>query len=109
MANQQGGPLAGKVVIVTGARGGFGGPSAVRTARDGAAVVLAARDSATLSKIVEEVTQAGGKAISFPVDLRSPEAAAAVVDAAIRAYGKIDSVVNNAGAPKHGDFFELSE
>lgn len=109
MANQEGGPLAGKVIIVTGASRGIGRAIAVRTARDGAAVVLTARDSATLSKTVEEVTRAGGKAVSFPVDLRSPVAAAAVVDAAIRAYGKIDSVVNNAGATKHGDFFELSE
>jgi NAD(P)-dependent dehydrogenase (short-subunit alcohol dehydrogenase family) len=109
MVNERERLLAGKVVIVTGASRGIGRAIALRTARDGATVVLAARDPATLAKAVEEIKKDGGAAMAFPVDLRSPEAAAALVEAVIRAYGKIDSIVNNAGATKHGDFFELSE
>ena len=109
MANEQGKALAGKVVIVTGASRGIGRAIALRIARDGARVVLAARDAATLGKVVEEITKPGGTAFAFPADLRDPEAPTGVVRAAVQAYGRIDSIVNNAGATKHGDFFELTE
>lgn len=109
MTNGQARPLAGKVIIVTGASRGIGRAIALRIARDGAKVVLAARDAANLAKVVDEITRGGGTAMPIATDLRSPEAPAAVVEAAMRAYAKIDSVVNNAGATKHGDFFELSE
>jgi NAD(P)-dependent dehydrogenase (short-subunit alcohol dehydrogenase family) len=109
MGNEQGKPLAGRVIIVTGASRGIGRAIAVRIARDGAKVVLAARDGAMLARVVDEIAKSGGTATAFATDLRSSEAPAAVVQAAIQAYGKIDSIVNNAGATKHGDFFELSE
>jgi len=109
MANEREKPLAGKVVIVTGASRGIGRAIALRIARDGARVVLAARDAATLGKVVEEITKSGGTALAFPADLRDSAAPAAVVRAAVQAYGRIDSIVNNAGATKHGDFFELTE
>jgi NAD(P)-dependent dehydrogenase (short-subunit alcohol dehydrogenase family) len=109
MTNENNGPLAGKVIIVTGASRGIGRAIALHIARDGAKVVLAARDAATLSKVVDEITKRGGEATSFAADLRLPEVPAAVVEATLLAYGKINSVVNNAGATKHGDFFDLSE
>jgi NAD(P)-dependent dehydrogenase (short-subunit alcohol dehydrogenase family) len=109
MSNGQDGPLAGKVIVVTGASRGIGRAIALRIARDGAKVVLAARDAATLAKVVDEITKHGGTATALPIDLRSPDAADAVVNEALQAYGRIDSIVNNAGATKHGDFFELSE
>jgi NAD(P)-dependent dehydrogenase (short-subunit alcohol dehydrogenase family) len=101
--------LAGKVILITGASRGIGRAIALRVARDGAKVVLAARDANTLAKVVEEITKDGGAATAFPTDLRLPEAAAALVEAGLTAYGQIDSIVNNAGATKHGDFFELTE
>ncbi len=103
------GTLAGKVIIVTGASRGIGRAIALRIARDGAKVVLAARDASALGKVADEIKAAEGAAAVFPADLRLPEAPAAVVDAALRTYGTIDSVVNNAGATKHGDFLELTE
>jgi len=109
MTNEQAGPLAGKAIIVTGASRGIGRAIALRIARDGATVMLVARNAATLSKVVDEITKGGGKATPFPTDLRLPDAPAAAVEAALRTYGKIDSIVNNAGATKHGDFFDLSE
>lgn len=101
--------LADRVIIVTGASRGIGRAIALRLARDGAKVVLAARDAAKLAEVVKQIELDGGAAVSLPIDLRTPEAPAAVADTAIRAYGAIHSVVNNAGATRRGDFFELSE
>jgi NAD(P)-dependent dehydrogenase (short-subunit alcohol dehydrogenase family) len=109
MTNQQSEPLAGKVIIVTGASRGIGCAIALRLAADGAKVVLAARDAEGLATLVRRIAERGGAATSFPADLRSPEAPAALAEAAMRAYGQIDAIVNNAGATKHGDFLELSE
>lgn len=102
-------PLAGKVVIVTGASRGIGRAIALRLARDEAKLVLAARDAAKLAEVVKQIEAEGGAAVSLPIDLRLPEAPAAVADLSIRTYGAIDSIVNNAGATRRGDFFELSE
>jgi NAD(P)-dependent dehydrogenase (short-subunit alcohol dehydrogenase family) len=102
-------PLAGKIIVVTGASRGIGRAIALRIARDGAKVVLAARDKATLAEVVNEISAEGGTATAFAGDLRQPEVPASLVEAALAAYGAIDSVVNNAGATKRGDFFELSD
>lgn len=109
MTNEQGAPLAGRAIIVTGASRGIGRAIAMRLAADGAKVVLAARDASSLTKVAEEIAQKGGTATAFPADLRRPEAPALLAEAAMRTFGKIDGVVNNAGATRHGDFLELSE
>ena len=109
MTNEPSTALAGRVIIVTGASRGIGRAIAMRLATDGGKVVLAARDASSLTKVAEEIAQKGGTAAAFPADLRQPEAPASLAEAAIRTFGKIDGVVNNAGATKHGDFLELSE
>jgi NAD(P)-dependent dehydrogenase (short-subunit alcohol dehydrogenase family) len=103
------GVLAGKVIVVTGASRGIGRAIALRIARDGATLVLAARDAAALSSAVAEIKSHGGVATPAPFDLRLPDAPSALVDAALRAYGAIHAIVNNAGATRHGDFLELPE
>lgn len=103
------GVFEGKKIIVTGASRGIGRAIALRLARDGATLVLAARDGNALAKVAAEVEVAGGKATCFAADLRAPESAAGLVAATISAHGAIDAVVNNAGATKRGDFFELSD
>ena len=102
-------PLENKVAIVTGASRGIGRAIARRLAHDGAAVVLAARDAERLEALADEIRAAGGRAEPIVADLREPEAPARVVAAAIRAFGGIDIVVNNAGATKRGDFLALTE
>jgi NAD(P)-dependent dehydrogenase (short-subunit alcohol dehydrogenase family) len=102
-------PLEGKIAIVTGASRGIGRAIALRLARDGAAVVLAARTAAALAPVETEIHSAGGKAACVPGDLRDPAAPSALVKACLQAYGAIDIVVNNAGAAKPGDFFQLTE
>ena len=101
--------LAGKCAIVTGASRGIGRAIALRLAREGASVVLAARDTNALSQAAAEIASAGGTATAFAGDLRLPDVPPAVVKTALAAYGAIHIVVNNAGATKRGDFLALSE
>ena len=102
-------PLEGKIAIVTGASRGIGRAIALRLAQDGATLLLAARTEADLAKVSAQIKAGGGKATAVAGDLRVPETPAAVVKAALDAYEGIDIVVNNAGATKRGDFFELTD
>ena len=99
----------GKTAIVTGSSRGIGRAIAVRLAAAGANVVLCARNPLLLKQAVEEIEGKGGRAQSIAVDLRTADAAQQVVDFARQEYGQIDLLVNNAGATKRGDFFELTE
>jgi len=108
-AMQSGGNFAGKTIIVTGGSRGIGRAIALRLAREGGKLVLAARDLATLAKVVSEIAAAGGMATSFATDLRLPDAPAALVDTALTVYGAVDIVVNNAGATRRGDFLTLTD
>jgi NAD(P)-dependent dehydrogenase (short-subunit alcohol dehydrogenase family) len=102
-------PLEGKIAIVTGASRGIGRAIALRLAKDGATLVLAARTDGDLAKVASEIKSTGGKATIVAGDLRDPSVPAALVTAALDAHGAIDIVVNNAGATKRGDFFELTD
>ena len=101
--------LTGKIAMVTGGSRGIGRAIAVRFAREGAHLVIAARDKAALAAAAEEIGQIGGKVKTFAADLREPEAPGALVRAALEAFGAIDIVVNNAGATRRGEFLELSD
>src|SRR5438132_3955155 len=101
--------LTGKIAMVTGGSRGIGRAIAVRFAREGAHLVIAARDKAPLTAAAEEIGKAGGKVKTFGADLREPESPGALVRAALEAFGAIDIVVNNAGATRRGEFLELSE
>ena len=101
--------LKGKIAIVTGASKGIGHAIAVRLAGEGAHVVLSARDQKLLDETVKKIEQAGGRGAALSVDLRELDAAQRTVDFALKTYGHIDIVVNNAGATKRGDFLELTD
>ena len=99
----------GRTAIVTGASRGIGRAIALRLGRSGARVVLCARDAAALSEAVAEIQQAGGTAVARPLDLRLPDAPAQLADFALRHAGRIDIVVNNAGATRRGLFLALPD
>jgi len=101
--------LQGKVALITGANRGLGEAIALELAREGAHVVLVARDAAKLESVALEVGAMQRRAAYHVADLRRLEEAQASVDAAIKAFGRLDILVNNAGATKRGDFFDLTE
>jgi NAD(P)-dependent dehydrogenase (short-subunit alcohol dehydrogenase family) len=101
--------LQHKTAIITGANRGIGRAIAIALAREGASCVLCARDEGKLASVEREIATAGGAACSLSRDLRAPDAPSQLVDFAIARYGRIDIVVNNAGATKRGDFLELSD
>jgi NAD(P)-dependent dehydrogenase (short-subunit alcohol dehydrogenase family) len=102
-------PLQGKVSIVTGASRGIGRAIALRLAGDGSSVLLTARDEAALDRTVREIDASGGDAAWIATDLRLPESALRLVDDVLETFGRIDVLVNNAGATRRGDFLALTD
>lgn len=88
--------LAGKVALITGASSGIGRAAAVVFAGYGASCVLADRDVEGGEHTLELVEAAGGKAIFVPTDIGLAGDAEAMVDAAVRQFGRLDCAFNNA-------------
>jgi 3-oxoacyl-[acyl-carrier protein] reductase len=89
--------LSQRVAFVTGASQGIGRTCALRLAKDGATVALAARSKEKLEELVNEITAAGGKASAFALDVAEEEQVKPAIRTAIAQFGKIDILVNNAG------------
>src|ERR1051325_5759286 len=98
--------LSGGVAIVTGASRRIGRAIAEALAAAGMKLTLAARSSDQLATLA---TSLKTDCLVQAIDLRTADAGAAVVDATVKRFGKIDLLVNNAGATKRGDFFELTD
>jgi NAD(P)-dependent dehydrogenase (short-subunit alcohol dehydrogenase family) len=101
--------LANRVAIVTGASRGIGSAIAHNLARNGAKVVLAARDAQKLGEVVARIRESGNEGIAYPADLREIDEPQHLVEAAVAQFGGIDIVVNNAGNTRRGMFLSLSE
>ena len=89
--------LSGHVAFVTGASQGIGRACAIRLAREGATVAVAARNQQKLDELVKEITGSGGQAAAFPLDVADEEQIKTTIKAAIVQLGKVDILVNNAG------------
>src|SRR5439155_24564439 len=89
--------LQEKVVIVTGAAQGIGLGCAKLIAAEGAKVVLGDIQKERGEQSAADIRKEGGEAFFCAVDVRDEAQCAALVDAAVKAYGKLDGLVNNAG------------
>jgi NAD(P)-dependent dehydrogenase (short-subunit alcohol dehydrogenase family) len=90
-------PLAGRIALITGASRGIGRATALRLARAGAAIVLAARTEQDLSVVAEIIRTLGMDALVVPTDVTSDQQIEALVNTAVARFGRIDILVNNAG------------
>jgi 3-oxoacyl-[acyl-carrier protein] reductase len=101
--------LAGKVAIVTGAGRNIGRAIARQLAAAGASVVVNARSNkAEADGVVKEIEAAGGKAIAVLADVADPAAVVAMAQAAIKAFGRIDILVNNASLRREQPIDKMS-
>lgn len=99
------GDLSGKRIFITGGSRGIGLAIALRAARDGASVAIAAKTSepnpklpGTIHSAAQEIRDAGGVALPIQCDLRDEEQIAAAVNQAAQEFGGIDILINNASA-----------
>lgn len=89
--------LAGKVALVTGASRGIGAAIAIRLAADGAKVVVNyARSEKEANDVVSTITRAGGSAVAVKADMGKPQEIPGLFAATIKAFGRLDILVNNA-------------
>ena len=97
MGIAESGALRGKVALITGAGTGIGRASALLFSQAGARVALADVREPELARTVDDVRAAGGEAAAIVADLARPDDCAAVVAGAVRAFARLDVVLNNAG------------
>ena len=102
--------LSGKVALVTGGSRGIGRASATRLAEAGSDLMLVARTEGDLAEAQQAIAAATGRRVEIcATDLRSPQGCQAAVGALEHAFGRLDVLVNNAGATQSGDFFQLDD
>ena len=97
------------VAIVTGASQGIGRATAIRLARDFSAVVLAARNAGALNEVANAVKAAGAESLACDLDLSQVESADALVRGTLDRFGRIDALLNIAGAVPQIDLFEMTD
>ena len=101
-------PVGEQVIVITGASSGSGFVTAKQAAQRGACVVLSARNGDDLARAVEEIRHEGGRAVHITADVADPHQVETIAEAAIRAFGRIDTWVNNAAVSMYGRVNELS-
>jgi NAD(P)-dependent dehydrogenase (short-subunit alcohol dehydrogenase family) len=102
--------FAGKVAIVTGSTSGIGKATALRMAREGAAVcVVANRNAEGGALTVRQIEQAGGQAIFVQADVGQAGGCRLVRDKTVDAFGRVDILVNNAGITRGAPLEDLTE
>ena len=97
------------VVIITGASAGIGRALVLNLAQQGAWLVLAARDQSRLQELALECEKLGGQALVAPTDVSDRVQCKNMIDAAIHEFGRIDTLINNAGITMYARFDEIKE
>ncbi|WP_028220845.1 SDR family oxidoreductase [Paraburkholderia oxyphila] len=101
--------MAQRIAIVTGASRGIGRATAIRLAKDYGGVVAIARSEDLLGQTAEVIRATGAEALPLGLDLREPSAAKAAVEHTLKKFGRIDAVVNIAGAVPQVDVLEMTD
>jgi 3-oxoacyl-[acyl-carrier protein] reductase len=97
------------VAIITGASQGIGYATAIRLARDFSAIVLAARNADALGEVANTVKTAGAEPLVCDLDLSKVESAKTLVKTTLDRFGRIDALLNIAGAVPQIDLFEMTD
>ncbi len=97
------------VAVVTGASQGIGRATAIRLARDFAALVLVARNRSLLDETGQAVEAAGAQTLVVDIDLSAKEASRQVIAQTLARFGRIDALLNIAGAVPQVDLFEMTD
>ena len=100
---------AKSIAIITGASQGIGRATAIRLARDFSAIVLAARDKDNLETTATEVGSLGAEVMALALDLRQPQSAKSIIEGALERFGRIDALLNIAGAVPQIDLFQMTD
>ncbi|KAI7861775.1 hypothetical protein BDF14DRAFT_1864450 [Spinellus fusiger] len=103
------GLLAGEVAIITGSGQGIGRSCAEMFAREGALVVVTDIDAGKSDQVAADINAAGGKAISIPGDITDAAFPDALVQGTVKAFGKINHIVNNAGFTYDGMLHKITD
>jgi NAD(P)-dependent dehydrogenase (short-subunit alcohol dehydrogenase family) len=103
------GRVAGKVALITGAASGIGRATALLFAREGSAVALADVNADSGQRVADEIVRFGGRAFYEPVDVTRATDCQRLVERAIREFGRIDILFNNAGIIRRATVLDLSE
>ncbi|MFZ0883893.1 MAG: SDR family oxidoreductase [Candidatus Acidiferrales bacterium] len=101
--------MSNSVAIVTGASQGIGKATAIRLARDFSSLVLVARDEAHLQETSQEAKSFGSESCVLALDLREPAVAEKIVNETLTRFGRIDALVNIAGAVPQIDLLEMTD
>lgn len=99
--------VRGKVVFITGASAGIGLITAKRFAEAGAKLALVARSADLLEKLASELREQQAEVITIQTDMRDPEQVKRAIDAAVRHFGRIDILINNAGQAAAGNIADV--
>ena len=102
-------PFAGNVVVVTGASDGIGRELALQLAAQGAWLSLAARGAQKLDEVAAECRARGGRAIAVPTDVAVEAQCRALIDRTVAEYGRVDTLVNNAGVSMWARFDQVTD
>ncbi len=101
--------LENRIALITGSSKGIGKGCALLFAEHGAMVIVNGRNAAACDDTVEEIVEAGGRAISCPADITDSEQVQEMVDKIINQFGTIDILVNNAGTSRDGLIHKMSD
>lgn len=101
--------LQGKVAIVTGGGGGIGKATCLKFAQEGAKVVVAGLTQESVDGVAADIQRLGGEALGLIVDVADAASVAKMVEDTVKAFGKLDIIVNNAGITDDSQLLKMTE